>query len=41
MKSIWKTKKKDDIVSIGQNLFKIVFDLEEDRLIDPIDRKQV
>ncbi|MBA0773021.1 hypothetical protein Gotri_008324, partial [Gossypium trilobum] len=30
MKSIWKTKKKFEIQSVGQNLFLIVFELEED-----------
>ncbi|PPD79667.1 hypothetical protein GOBAR_DD23405 [Gossypium barbadense] len=30
MKSIWKTKKKFEIQSVGQNLFVIVFELEED-----------
>ncbi|KAK5835557.1 hypothetical protein PVK06_011248 [Gossypium arboreum] len=30
MKSIWKTKKKFEIQLVGQNLFLIVFDLEED-----------
>ncbi|MFQ6626619.1 hypothetical protein Gotur_005986 [Gossypium turneri] len=30
MKSIWKIKKKFEIQLIGQNLFMIVFDLEED-----------
>ncbi|MFQ6668323.1 hypothetical protein Gotur_034011 [Gossypium turneri] len=29
MKSIWKTKKKFEIQSVGQNLFLIVFELEE------------
>ncbi|KAA3470617.1 reverse transcriptase [Gossypium australe] len=30
LKSIWKTKRKFDIQMVGQNLFLIVFDLEED-----------
>ncbi|MBA0786935.1 hypothetical protein Gotri_025666 [Gossypium trilobum] len=30
MKSIWKTKRKFEIQSVGQNLFMIVFELEED-----------
>ncbi|MBA0754182.1 hypothetical protein Gogos_005485 [Gossypium gossypioides] len=30
MKSIWKTRKKFEIQMVGQNLFLIVFDLEED-----------
>ncbi|KAA3460895.1 BEACH domain-containing lvsC [Gossypium australe] len=30
LKSIWKTKKKFEILMEGQNLFSIVFDLEED-----------
>ncbi|MBA0703066.1 hypothetical protein Goari_020450, partial [Gossypium aridum] len=30
MKSIWKTKKKFEIQRVGQNLFLIVFELEED-----------
>ncbi|PPD99600.1 hypothetical protein GOBAR_DD03365 [Gossypium barbadense] len=30
MRSIWKIKKKFEIQSVGQNLFMIVFDLEED-----------
>ncbi|KAA3453235.1 reverse transcriptase [Gossypium australe] len=30
LKSIWKTKKKFEIQVVGQNLFLIVFDLEED-----------
>lgn len=30
MKSIWKAKKKFEIQSVGQNLFLIVFELEED-----------
>ncbi|MBA0620386.1 hypothetical protein Godav_006107 [Gossypium davidsonii] len=30
MKSIWKTRKKFEIQRVGQNLFLIVFDLEED-----------
>ncbi|PPD96116.1 hypothetical protein GOBAR_DD06853 [Gossypium barbadense] len=30
MRSIWKIKKKFEIQSVGQNLFTIVFDLEED-----------
>ncbi|PPD90934.1 hypothetical protein GOBAR_DD12137 [Gossypium barbadense] len=30
MKSIWKTKKKFEIQSVGQNLFLIVFGLEKD-----------
>ncbi|MBA0663629.1 hypothetical protein Goklo_003733 [Gossypium klotzschianum] len=30
MRSIWKIKKKFEIQSVGQNLFIIVFDLEED-----------
>ncbi|MBA0816884.1 hypothetical protein Gohar_001500 [Gossypium harknessii] len=29
MKSIWKTKKKFEIQTAGQNLFLIVFELEE------------
>ncbi|MBA0566194.1 hypothetical protein Golob_011037, partial [Gossypium lobatum] len=30
MKSLWKTKKKFEIQTAGQNLFLIVFELEED-----------
>lgn len=30
MKSIWKTRKKFEINVIGQNLFMIVFDEEDD-----------
>ncbi|MBA0756462.1 hypothetical protein Gogos_020910 [Gossypium gossypioides] len=30
MKSIWKTKKKFEIQRVGQNLFLILFELEED-----------
>ncbi|KAK5818583.1 hypothetical protein PVK06_023525 [Gossypium arboreum] len=30
MKSLWKTKRKFEIQLVGQNLFLIVFDLEDD-----------
>ncbi|PPD89404.1 hypothetical protein GOBAR_DD13655 [Gossypium barbadense] len=43
MKSIWKAKKKFEIQSVGQNLFLIVFELEEDleTVMEEFDKKDL